>query len=333
MVLFRTNSKLKIDDDNYRVIGVTTFSNMDTKEKWAEYILENVDDNKVCWLEVNEDYKEYILFQNREFFKEIDPDKLFSNNFILYSSGTAEIVVNTGLSNRGNRDEIKYRRFQNEFIGRVIEYKGWNDEEEYSIGQFINENRISASTDSVKTEFDGLKDEDGMYDNIYELNVVENSDEERFRKTSYSIFAICLVLILVFLGVKFIGVMSGETLDNVVRFDESFTYKTSLSDGENLANVYRSSQTLEKTKNSILNKASVNYKNKDIETGTIVLMNDKEICIIYTSSLGEVLIQVSSRKYDVNAGIYDATEEVKNIYIKSFDLYDSNKLSFLGGKK
>ena len=101
-------------------------------------------------------------------------------------------MVNTGLSNRGNRDEIKYRRFQNEFIGRVIEYKGWNDEEEYSIGQFINENRISASTDSVKTEFDGLKDEDGMYDNIYELNVVENSDEERFRKTSYSIFAICI---------------------------------------------------------------------------------------------------------------------------------------------
>ena len=140
-------------------------------------------------------------------------------------------------------------------------------------------------------------------------------------------------LTLVFLGVKFIGVISGETLDNVVRFDESFTYKTSLSDGENLANVYRSSQTLEKTKNSILNKASVNYKNKYIETGTIVLMNDKEICIIYTSSLGEVLIQVSSRKYDVNAGIYDATEEVKNIYIKSFDLYDSNKLSFLGGKK
>ena len=217
-------------------------------------------------------------------------------------------MINTGHSNRSNGDEIKYRRFQNEFIGKVIEYKEWNDEEEYSIGEFINENRISASTNSVKTDFDGLKDEDGMYDNIYELNVVENSDEERFRKTSYSIFTICLVLILVFLGIKFIGVTKGDTLDNVVRFDENFTYKTSLSDGNNLANVYRSSETLERTKNIILNNASVNYKNKDIETGTIVLMNDKEICIIYTSSLEEVLIQVSSRKYDVNAGIYDATE-------------------------
>lgn len=310
-MFFRTNSKLKIDDDNYRVIGVTTFSNMNTKEKWAEYILEDLNNNKVCWLEVNEDYKEYILFQNREFFREIDPNELFSNNFIVYSSGTAEVVINTGLSNRSNGDEIKYRRFQNEFIGKVIEYKEWNDEEEYSIGEFINENRISASTNSVKTDFDGLKDEDGMYDNIYELNVVENSDEERFRKTSYSIFTICLVLILVFLGIKFIGVTKGDTLDNVVRFDENFTYKTSLSDGNNLANVYRSSETLERTKNIILNNASVNYKNKDIETGTIVLMNDKEICIIYTSSLEEVLIQVSSRKYDVNAGIYDATEEVK----------------------
>ena len=307
-MFFRTNSKLKIDDDNYRVIGVTTFSNMNTKEKWAEYILEDLNNNKVCWLEVNEDYKEYILFQNREFFREIDPNELFSNNFIVYSSGTAEVVINTGLSNRSNGDEIKYRRFQNEFIGKVIEYKEWNDEEEYSIGEFINENRISASTNSVKTDFDGLKDEDGMYDNIYELNVVENSDEERFRKTSYSIFTICLVLILVFLGIKFIGVTKGDTLDNVVRFDENFTYKTSLSDGNNLANVYRSSETLERTKNIILNNASVNYKNKDIETGTIVLMNDKEICIIYTSSLEEVLIQVSSRKYDVNAGIYDATE-------------------------
>lgn len=310
-MFFRTNSKLKIDDDNYRVIGVTTFSNMNTKEKWAEYILEDLNNNKVCWLEVNEDYREYILFQNREFFREIDPNELFSNNFIVYSSGTAEVVINTGLSNRSNGDEIKYRRFQNEFIGKVIEYKEWNDEEEYSIGEFINENRISASTNSVKTDFDGLKDEDGMYDNIYELNVVENSDEERFRKTSYSIFTICLVLILVFLGIKFIGVTKGDTLDNVVRFDENFTYKTSLSDGNNLANVYRSSETLERTKNIILNNASVNYKNKDIETGTIVLMNDKEICIIYTSSLEEVLIQVSSRKYDVNAGIYDATEEVK----------------------
>lgn len=326
-MFFRTNSKLKIDDDNYRVIGVTTFSNMNTKEKWAEYILEDLNNNKVCWLEVNEDYKEYILFQNREFFREIDPNELFSNNFIVYSSGTAEVVINTGLSNRSNGDEIKYRRFQNEFIGKVIEYKEWNDEEEYSIGEFINENRISASTNSVKTDFDGLKDEDGMYDNIYELNVVENSDEERFRKTSYSIFTICLVLILVFLGIKFIGVTKGDTLDNVVRFDENFTYKTSLSDGNNLANVYRSSETLERTKNIILNNASVNYKNKDIETGTIVLMNDKEICIIYTSSLEEVLIQVSSRKYDVNAGIYDATEEVKKIYIKSFGLYNSNKLS------
>lgn len=307
-MFFRTNSKLKIDDDNYRVIGVTTFSNMNTKEKWAEYILEDLNNNKVCWLEVNEDYREYILFQNREFFREIDPNELFSNNFIVYSSGTAEVVINTGHSNRSNGDEIKYRRFQNEFIGKVIEYKEWNDEEEYSIGEFINENRISASTNSVKTDFDGLKDEDGMYDNIYELNVVENSDEERFRKTSYSIFTICLVLILVFLGIKFIGVTKGDTLDNVVRFDENFTYKTSLSDGNNLANVYRSSETLERTKNIILNNASVNYKNKDIETGTIVLMNDKEICIIYTSSLEEVLIQVSSRKYDVNAGIYDATE-------------------------
>ena len=305
-MFFRTDSKLKIDDDNYRVIGATTFSNMNAKEKWAEYILENIDDNKVCWLEVNEDYKEYILFQNREFFNKIDHDKLFSNNFILYSSGTAEIVVNTGLSNRSNGDEIKYRKFQNEFIGRVIEYKGWNDEEEYSIGEFINENRISAPTNNVKTDFDGLKDEDGMYDNIYELNVVENSGEERFRKTSYFIFAICLVLILIFLGIKFIGVMRGETLDNVVRFDESFTYKTSLSDGDNLANVYRSSEILEKTKDIILNKASVNYKTKDIETGTIVLMNDKEFCIIYTGTLGEVLIQVSSRKYDINAGIYDS---------------------------
>ena len=313
-MFFRTDSKLKIDDDNYRVIGATTFSNMNAKEKWAEYILENIDDNKVCWLEVNEDYKEYILFQNREFFNKIDHDKLFSNNFILYSSGTAEIVVNTGLSNRSNGDEIKYRKFQNEFIGRVIEYKGWNDEEEYSIGEFINENRISAPTNNVKTDFDGLKDEDGMYDNIYELNVVENSDEERFRKTSYSIFTICLVLILVFLGIKFIGVMRGETLDNVVRFDESFTYKTSLSDGDNLANVYRSSEILEKTKDIILNKASVNYKTKDIETGTIVLMNDKEFCIIYTGTLGEVLIQVSSRKYDINAGIYDSSKEVSNYY-------------------
>lgn len=313
-MFFRTNSKLKIDNDNYRVIGATTFSNMNAKEKWAEYILENIDDNKVCWLEVNEDYKEYILFQNREFFREIDPNELFSNNFIVYSSGTAEVVVNTGLSNRSNGDEIKYRRFQNEFIGKVIEYKGWNDEEEYSIGEFINENRISAPTNSVKTDFDGLKDEDGMYDNIYELNVVENSDEERFRKTSYSIFAICLVLILIFLGIKFIGVMRGETLDNVVRFDESFTYKTSLSDGDNLANVYRSSETLEKTKNIILNKASVNYKTKDIETGTMVLMNDKEFCIIYTGTLGELLIQVSSRKYDINAGIYDSSKEVSNYY-------------------
>ena len=313
-MFFRSDSKLKIDDDNYRVIGATTFSNMNAKEKWAEYILENVDDNKVCWLEVNEDYKEYILFQNREFFNKIDHDKLFSNNFILYSSGTAEIVVNTGLSNRSNGDEIKYRRFQNEFIGRVIEYKGWNDEEEYSIGEFINENRISAPTNNVKTDFDGLKDEDGMYDNIYELNVVENSGEERFRKTLYFIFAICLVLILIFLGIKFIGVMRGETLDNVVRFDESFTYKTSLSDGDNLANVYRSSEILEKTKDIILNKASVNYKTKDIETGTIVLMNDKEFCIIYTGTLGEVLIQVSSRKYDINAGIYDSSKEVSNYY-------------------
>ena len=296
-MFFRTNSKLKIDDDNYRVIGVTTFSNMNTKEKWAEYILEDLNNNKVCWLEVNEDYREYILFQNREFFREIDPNELFSNNFIVYSSGTAEVVINTGLSNRSNGDEIKYRRFQNEFIGKVIEYKEWNDEEEYSIGEFINENRISASTNSVKADFDGLKDEDGMYDNIYELNVVENSDEERFRKTSYSIFTICLVLILVFLGIKFIGVTKGDTLDNVVRFDENFTYKTSLSDGNNLANVYRSSETLERTKNIILNNASVNYKTKDIETGTIVLMNDKEICIIYTSTLGEVLID---RKVVVN---------------------------------
>lgn len=327
-MFFRTNSKLKIDDDNYRVIGVTTFSNMNTKEKWVEYILEDLNNNKVCWLEVNEDYREYILFQNREFFMEIDPNELFSNNFIVYSSGTAEVVINTGLSNRSNGDEIKYRRFQNEFIGKVIEYKEWNDEEEYSIGEFINENRISASTNSVKADFDGLKDEDGMYDNIYELNVVENSDEERFRKTSYSIFTICLVLILVFLGIKFIGVTKGDTLDNVVRFDENFTYKTSLSDGNNLANVYRSSETLERTKNIILNNASVNYKTKDIETGTIVLMNDKEICIIYTSTLGEVLIQISSSEYDANTGVYDATEEVKKIYIKSFGLYNSNKLSF-----
>lgn len=327
-MFFRTNSKLKIDDDNYRVIGVTTFSNMNTKEKWAEYILEDLNNNKVCWLEVNEDYREYILFQNREFFREIDPNELFSNNFIVYSSGTAEVVINTGLSNRSNGDEIKYRRFQNEFIGKVIEYKEWNDEEEYSIGEFINENRISASTNSVKADFDGLKDEDGMYDNIYELNVVENSDEERFRKTSYSIFTICLVLILVLLGIKFIGVTKGDTLDNVVRFDENFTYKTSLSDGNNLANVYRSSETLERTKNIILNNASVNYKTKDIETGTIVLMNDKEICIIYTSTLGEVLIQISSSEYDANTGVYDATEEVKKIYIKSFGLYNSNKLSF-----
>ncbi|MFR4996419.1 MAG: DUF4178 domain-containing protein [Clostridium paraputrificum] len=327
-MFFRTNSKLKIDDDNYRVIGVTTFSNMNSKEKWAEYILEDLNNNKVCWLEVNEDYREYILFQNREFFREIDPNELFSNNFIVYSSGTAEVVINTGLSNRSNGDEIKYRRFQNEFIGKVIEYKEWNDEEEYSIGEFINENRISASTNSVKADFDGLKDEDGMYDNIYELNVVENSDEERFRKTSYSIFTICLVLILVFLGIKFIRVTKGDTLDNVVRFDENFTYKTSLSDGNNLANVYRSSETLERTKNIILNNASVNYKTKDIETGTIVLMNDKEICIIYTSTLGEVLIQISSSEYDANTGVYDATEEVKKIYIKSFGLYNSNKLSF-----
>lgn len=327
-MFFRTNSKLKIDDDNYRVIGVTTFSNMNTKEKWAEYILEDLNNNKVCWLEVNEDYREYILFQNREFFREIDPNELFSNNFIVYSSGTAEVVINTGLSNRSNGDEIKYRRFQNEFIGKVIEYKEWNDEEEYSIGEFINENRISASTNSVKADFDGLKDEDGMYDNIYELNVVENSDEERFRKTSYSIFTICLVLILVFLGIKFIRVTKGDTLDNVVRFDENFTYKTSLSDGNNLANVYRSSETLERTKNIILNNASVNYKTKDIETGTIVLMNDKEICIIYTSTLGEVLIQISSSEYEANTGVYDATEEVKKIYIKSFGLYNSNKLSF-----
>lgn len=68
-MFFRTNSKLKIDDNNYRVIGVTTFSNMNTKEKWAEYILEDLDSNKVCWLEVNEAYKEYILFQNREFLR------------------------------------------------------------------------------------------------------------------------------------------------------------------------------------------------------------------------------------------------------------------------
>ena len=70
------------------------------------------------------------------------------------------------------------------------------------------------------------------------------------------------------------------------------------------------------------------YKTKDVETGTIVLMDDKELCIIYTSILGEILIQISSSEYDANTGVYDATEEVKKIYIKSFSLYNSNKLSF-----
>ena len=297
---FELGDLICADGGEYRVVGIITYRNSNDGCCWDEYRILSEIDHSEHWLSVDDTYKEYSIWQkqreyiNRDLYHWVDHGR----ERVISCSGSVDVEVG---------DEADFTEFEDETEELIISDEVWEDERECSTGYYLDEDEF------------WLIEHDAEYKKKIQ------------RKTSGGglgmvIGFIAIPLLLVF-GEMFGSIASmfhvPSTIAKYLKKSSNYTYITSVTGNERQkANVYKApdTYTIDQTARDIIYEIEGNtqyvQQDSDEAEGAIAILTKKEYCVVYPSVNGEVLVQVSNRKYayTTDDDLYEGTDRSRRYY-------------------
>ncbi len=288
---FKLGDTICADGQLYQVIGRITYQNSTDLCQWDEYRLRAESDRSEHWLSVDDTYQEYSIWKMERF-----PSKV----------GYHE--VDRGLES-------------------VVSYEGDVDVERGDRANFVEyEDATEELLISEEYWEDGLETSTGYYLDEKEIWHVRSDSSYKVKKNGSSILAIVLIM-GIFISPFLLSLLSNlhftTTISKYLKKTDKYTYVTSITGNEKQsADVYQApaAYTIDTTAKDIISaiEGDTEYvQQDDTETeGAVAILTDKEYCVIYLSLEGNVLVQISNRKYAYTSDddLYHGTSHSRSYY-------------------
>ncbi len=280
------NDILRVDGEEYRVIGMITYRNTADYKCWDEYRLMPTGVGREKWLSIDEGYDEYSISEmtnsrSMPGYHEVD-------------RGTAVVVSARGNVDVDPGERMNFTEYEDSTEELTFSVETWSDGSEYSTGYYLDRDEIVPVGNSS-----------GGYSSNYSSSFVSGNtyrpgNSGRAAKGVVTVFIMIICFFPMLLG--FIGSSGTKKIADYLKSSAAFSYVTSTTGRENQkADVYKSTYDLDTTAKVIID--AVNGKTEQVKQNTddgdtsIGILTKKEYCLIYISEDGDVLVQVSSREY------------------------------------
>jgi len=276
---FSLNNEIKVNNEEFLVIGGITFNNKDDDYNWQEFKLRSLKNKKIKWLSVDLTYDEYAIYTE-------SISKLNLKGYKKADYGQARVISFFGDVDVDRNEIVEFEEYEDFSEENIISIEKWNEETEYSKGYYIDKEDIqfisAISRDLSQSSFP-----------------YQTSNKT---KSIFSFIAISIVTLII-MGI-FIGLLgSNKTkISDFIKKDSNFIYLTSITSDLNhkeKANVYSTTLTVEDAAKKIID--GINGKLEDVQENTddntVAILTKYEYCLVYTDTNNETLVQINSRLY------------------------------------
>ena len=299
---FKVGDTIKADGQDYIVEGLIVFINEADNLRWTEYRIRQLNSRQVRWLSIDNDYEEYAIYTQARSKKGFSESEILSKGYKEADFGKATVTSFAGNVDVENGDWVRYREFEDFSEENIIAIEEWEDETEYSIGYYLDENEI-------------IKVASGSSNTSYKNNFNDNGSDGTLKKFLKSPVVIFMIIIMLFpvLGSAASKIFANK--DEIADYLSSsglFTYTTSITSDLNnkeKADVYSTPLSVEEATKNVIDcvDGDVQDVQENTEDGTVGLMTEYEYCLVYADAENQTLVQISPRSY-----VYSSTNDPYN---------------------
>lgn len=284
---------LNVDGDEYRITGRITYKNTEDGKCWDEYCMSALAGGGEAWLSVDEEYDEYSISRKA-------PAYTDTRGYHLVDQGTEIVVSTDGYVDVVRGDSALFFEYEDETEEKIISREVWDDETELSTGYYLD-----------KDEFFFVR-----HDSDYKMK--SNKSLSRF------CYIFCAIICLYIIAPTLINMIHfTPSIRKYIEGNSSFTYVTSITgEDKQKARVYSTGSyyTVGDVAKWIISgidgETEAVQQDTEEADGSIGILTKKEYCLVYNSEDGDVLVQVSNRKYAYtsDAQPYHSTSHIHHYY-------------------
>lgn len=309
---FNIGDVISADGIEYHVKGKIRYRNPSDGKCWDEYRLAPVDGSGEQWLSIDEAYNEYSISH-----------KIYTSpgmsKYHIVDSGKEVVISCSGAVDVEFGDTAMFYEYEDATEEKIISREVWDDETEISEGYYLDKEEIFYVRHD--SEFKVTKSSSGS------------------GETGAVLLVIVAVIIMLF--AQSIGDLIHFTpsIRKAIEKDSHFKYVTSITGEDNeKARVYSAGNTLTMDYiakciiDDIEGDTVAVQQDTEEEEGSIGILTKKEYCLVYRSEDGEILAQVSDRKYayENDDQPYHSSHHVHHYYRRFYYSggYDSDRTKY-----
>jgi len=294
---FNIGDIVNVDGEEYHIVGRIKYRNSSDGMCWDEYRMIPLAGYTEAWLSVDDEYKEYSISRRSSL-------SISTAGYHLVDSGTETVVSREGKVDVDIGDRANFYEYEDSTEEKIISREIWDDETEVCTGYYLDEDEISFV----------------RHDTQYH---VRSSDSSTLKPGSL-IIAIGILLVILLPDILS-GINLTPSIKKYLNKSQKYTYVTSITGNEReKAKVYKAEwgysigDTAKDIIDAVEGKTVKVQQDTEVneEDASIGILTGKEYCLIYRSEDGEVLIQVSDRKYaySTDSQPYHSSHHVHSYY-------------------
>ncbi len=302
---FALGDKLRIDGDNYEVIGIISYRNRMDNAMWMEYRVLAQNPRKEAWLSYDEEFKEYSI-------SFVAGKNTPTDGYHEVDRGVEEVIGAWGNVDVEIGDTANFIEYEDVTEEKIISHEIWDDGLEVSVGYYLDENEVvrtsqggsyQSGANTYQSNGFAANGYGGYSSDGYSSGgtMSDNASGDSMKKLGIIIAVIVPVMIVISFFTSAIG--GGSTkISKYLEKSNYYRYETSITGTDNKkADVYWTAYDVDTAAKDIID--AIDGKTEDVQQNTedgdnsVAILTKKEYCLIYTSEDGDTLVQVSSREY------------------------------------
>lgn len=294
---FALGDKLRVDGDDYEVIGIISYRNRMDNCMWMEYKIFSHTMRQERWLSYDEEFKEYSI-------SAVAHPGVSTNGYKEVDRGVEEVIGAWGNVDVEIGDTANFIEYEDVTEEKIISHEIWDDGLEVSTGYYLDEDEVVRTASGHGMSSGGYNAYNSYQSNSFASGgtMSNNASSDSAKKIS-KLLVILIPVMMVFSMFK--GVIGGSLTPSISKYLDktaTYIYQTSITGAEKeKADVYMTYYDVDSAAKDIID--AIDGKTEDVQQNTedgddsVAILTKKEYCLIYTSEDGQTLIQISSRKY------------------------------------
>lgn len=286
---FQIGDILEIQGESYSVTGIVRYKNLSDGCKWEEYCLQKQYGGEF-WLSCDDTFMEYSISSSAY--------RSDTSGYHQVDTGTEYVEYACGKVDVERGDTARFIEYEDEAEENILSIETWDDEVEYSTGYYLDADEI------VQTGFSD------QIASMYASMEHGSSSNMNGGGSTATIKGLVVCISLVWLFILFASffepllsnLSSRKSISKYLKNDANYQYVTSITGSDKQkADVYASNFDLDQTAKAIIREiggqAEDATQNTDDGDNSVGILTKSEYCLVYQADDGQVLVQVSSRKY------------------------------------